>query len=230
MVGEAPARPEAPEHFRSAFETAAHGMAIVALDGGFIEVNRALTGMLGYSEAEFRQRSFQSITHPDDLDADLDHVARLLSGEARAYEMDKRYFHKDGRTIDAWLSVGLIRDRNGEPQYLVAQIYDTTIQKQQAEALRGYQARLELALETARAAYWEMDLAAGTYSSGAEYFALLGYRREATARDREAWLALIHPDDRDAVRRSHQLPANDRASHGIEYRIRGAHTAAGHLF
>src|SRR5512137_1419680 len=75
MVGEAPARLEAPDHFRSAFETAAHGMAIVALDGGFIEVNRALTDMLGYSEAEFRQRNFQSITHPDDLDADLDQIA-----------------------------------------------------------------------------------------------------------------------------------------------------------
>ncbi len=222
MVGDAPARPEAPDHFRSAFETAAHGMAIVALDGGFIEVNRALTDILGYSEAEFRQRNFQSITHPDDLDADLGHVRRLLAGEGRAYEMDKRYLHRDGRTIDAWLSVGLIRDRNGEPQYFVAQIYDTTIQKQQAEALRGYQTRLELALETAHAAYWEMDLAAGTYSSGAEYFALLGYRRDATARDREAWLAMIHPEEREMVRRAHYLPPNDRANHEIEYRIKGS--------
>jgi len=157
-------QPEAPDRFRSAFETAGHGMAIVALDGRFIEVNRALCDLLGYSETELLESNFQTVTHPEDLEADIGLVAQLLGGAGRSYEMEKRYLHKDGRTINARLSVGLIRDEDGGPRYFVSQIYDITVQKQQAEVLHGYQARLELALETARAAYWELDLGSQTYS------------------------------------------------------------------
>ncbi len=213
-------QPEAPDRFRSAFETAGHGMAIVALDGRFIEANRALCDMLGYSQAELQESNFQSVTHPEDLDADIGLVAQLLGGEGRSYEMEKRYLHKDGRTINARLSVGLIRDEDGGPQYFVSQIYDITIQKQQAEVLHGYQARLELALETARAAYWELDLASRTYSSGADYFALLGYERDQATEDTPSWLSLVHPEDRKQIAQAHLLLPHDRGSHQVEYRIR----------
>ncbi len=220
MPGAPRLRPEAPDRFRSAFETAAHGMAIVALDGRFIEVNRALCDMLGRSEAELQENNFQSLTHPDDLEADLDLVARLLSGERASYEMEKRYFHKDGHIISARLSVGLIRDNDGGPRYFVSQIYDITVQKQQAAALQGYQTRLELALESARAAYWEMDLATHTYSSGVDYFALLGYGREQATRDWQSWLVLVHREDRQQIADAHRLLPHDRGSHQFEYRIR----------
>ena len=217
--GEPGLQPEAPDRFRSAFETAAHGMAIVALDGRFIEVNRALCGMLGYSEAELQGRNFQSVTHPEDLEADIGQVAQLLGGEGLSYEMEKRYLHKDGRIIHARLSVGLIRADDGGPRYFVSQIYDITIQKQQAKVLHGYQARLELALETARAAYWELDLDSQTYSSGTDYFALLGYGREQATRDKQSWLSLVHAEDRGLITRAHLLLPHDRGSHEVEYRI-----------
>jgi len=213
-------QPEAPDRFRSAFETAAHGMAIVALDGQFIEVNRALCDMLGRDETDLQAHNFQSLTHPDDLEADLDLVARLLSGELRSYEMEKRYIHKDGHVINARLSVGLIRDNDGGPRYFVSQIYDVTVQKRQAEALHGYQARFELALETARAAYWELDLATRTFSSGVEYFALLGYGRDQATRDWQGWLVLVHREDRERIDEAHRLVPHDRGSHEFEYRIR----------
>jgi diguanylate cyclase (GGDEF)-like protein/PAS domain S-box-containing protein len=213
-------QPEAPDRFRSAFETAGHGMAIVALDGRFIEVNRALCDLLGYSETELLESNFQTVTHPEDLEADIGLVAQLLGGAGRSYEMEKRYLHKDGRTINARLSVGLIRDEDGGPRYFVSQIYDITVQKQQAEVLHGYQARLELALETARAAYWELDLGSQTYSSGAEYFALLGYERDQATEDKQSWLALVHPEDRTSIAEAHRLLPHDGGSHQIEYRIR----------
>src|SRR5262244_2160174 len=81
VLGEAMPRPEAFDRFRSAFETAAHGMAIVGLDGRFIEVNRALCDILGYSADELHALNFQTITHPDDLDADIEQVANLLKGD-----------------------------------------------------------------------------------------------------------------------------------------------------
>src|SRR4029077_2780277 len=109
----------------------------------------------------------------------------------------------DGHIINARLSVGLIRDDDGGPRYFVSQIYDTTVEKRQAEVLHGYQARFELALETARAAYWELDLASQIYSSGAEYFALLGYGREQATQDKQSWLVLVHPEDRKQIAQAH---------------------------
>ena len=195
-------------------------MAIVALDGRFIEVNRALCDMLGYGEAELQKSNFQSVTHPDDLDADIGQVAQLLAGEGRSYEMEKRYLHKDGRIIHARLSVGMIRDGDGGPRYFVSQIYDITLQKQQTRVLHGYQARLELALETARAAYWELDLGSQTYSPGAEYFMLLGYGRDQATQDKQGWLALVYPEDRQQITQLQLLLPHDRGSHQVEYRIR----------
>jgi diguanylate cyclase (GGDEF)-like protein/PAS domain S-box-containing protein len=114
----------------------------------------------------------------------------------------------------------LIRDNDNGPRYFVSQIYDITTQKQQAKVLRGYQARLELALETARAAYWELDLDSQTYSSGAEYFTLLGYGREQATQDKQSWLTLVHPEDRTPIAEAHRLLPHDGGSHQVEYRIR----------
>ena len=337
------------ERFRSAFETAGHGMAIVGLDGRFIDVNDALIKIVGYDRSELLQRDFQSITHPDDLEADLEHVKRLLTGEGSSYEMEKRYIHKDGRTIWVHLGGGLIRGPDDRPLYFVAQVnditerkrleeirqqteaalaraqklahlgyyrwsrpkqrlisyneeylrilglspesvtgeltgvepylhpddrdrviivhraaeregkgyhlefrirrpdgtvrhlldlnepdpgggdapetwsgtvQDITLQKQQAEALLAYQARLELALETAGAAYWELDLVEQRYSSDPEYFAILGYGADEATQDKDSWFALIHPDDHARVDQSHLLPPNDKANHELEYRIK----------
>ncbi|MEX0978870.1 MAG: PAS domain S-box protein, partial [Pirellulales bacterium] len=87
-----------PEHgaFRGAFEHAAIGVALVALDGRFLKVNRSLCRSVGYSQEELCATDFQSITHPDDLQADLALVDQLRRGEIDHYHMEKRYFHKQG--------------------------------------------------------------------------------------------------------------------------------------
>src|SRR3954468_8916842 len=85
--------------FRATFDYAAIGMAIVGLDGRFLEVNSALCELLGYSQAALLATAFQTLTHPDDLDADLDSVRRLRAGEIRTYQMEKRYLHMDGRVV-----------------------------------------------------------------------------------------------------------------------------------
>jgi PAS domain S-box-containing protein len=118
--------------FRGAFETAAQGMTLVSLEGRFIQVNEALCRMLGYSEAELLATDFQAITHPGDLAADLGHLNDLLDGRADNYQMEKRYFHKDGHVIWVLLSVSIVRNDAGEPVELVAQILDIT-EKHEAE-------------------------------------------------------------------------------------------------
>ncbi len=110
--------------FRLAFEDAAIGMTLVSLEGKFVQVNRALCDITGYSEAELLQLNFQQITHPDDLNADLDNIQQLLVKQSRFYQMEKRYIHKRGHVIWAILSASLIDDQNGRPLYFVSQIQD----------------------------------------------------------------------------------------------------------
>ena len=111
-------------------ETAPIGNALVTTDGRFITVNHALCELLGYSEDELLTRDFQSITHPDDVALDLVLVQRCLSGETDRYRLEKRYFHKSGRVVWVLLSVALVRHGNGQPNYFVYQIQETTEQRE----------------------------------------------------------------------------------------------------
>jgi PAS domain S-box-containing protein len=132
--------------FRGAFDSSAIGMALVSPEGRFLEVNRSLCELVGYGEEELVGCTFQEITHPDDLDADLAFVHRVLAGEIPSYRMEKRYIHRDGRVVWILLSVSLARDAAGRPLHFVSQIEDVTDRKR-AEADRS---RLETELRHAQ--------------------------------------------------------------------------------
>ncbi|GIX30188.1 MAG: hypothetical protein KatS3mg124_0660 [Porticoccaceae bacterium] len=123
------------ERFRVTLENAPVGLAIVTLEGRFAEVNRALADMLGYSREELRSLTFQEITHPDDLAADLDNVRRLLAGEIPNYRMEKRYLRRDGALLPARLHVALVRDEDGRPLHFVSQIVDISEERARQAAL-----------------------------------------------------------------------------------------------
>ena len=112
------------QRFLNAFNTAPQGMALVGPDGRWLEVNAELCRMLGYSREELQALTYQQITHPDDLDADQQNVANLLAGRINAYQMEKRYLDKQGRTLWVLLSVSLVRDGEGQPVHFVSQIQD----------------------------------------------------------------------------------------------------------
>jgi PAS domain S-box-containing protein len=121
---------ESEERFSGAFHHAPIGVALVAPDGHWLKVNRALCQLLGYSEAELLARTFQELTHPDDLAASLEFVRQALAGGIPGYQMEKRYIHKDGQFITILLSVSLVRDDAGQPLYFISQIQDITERKQ----------------------------------------------------------------------------------------------------
>jgi two-component system sensor histidine kinase/response regulator len=129
--------------FYSAFEDAAIGMALVALDGRFIRVNRALCDLVGYSAEELVQKTFQDITHPDDLDADLAYVGQMLRRERHTYQIEKRYFHKQGHIVWILLNVSLVLDAVEQPHYFIAQIQDITEHKQIEAEVKAYREHLE---------------------------------------------------------------------------------------
>ncbi|MEG3437953.1 PAS domain S-box protein [Pannus brasiliensis CCIBt3594] len=115
---------ESEERFRSAFEDTGNGMALVALDGRFLQVNRSLCEMIGYGEAELLTKGFQDITHPDDASANLEGLERLLTGQIRVYRVEKRYLHASGRIVWGSVTVSTITDKAGNPLYFVVQIQD----------------------------------------------------------------------------------------------------------
>ncbi len=127
--------------FRAAMQYSAIGIALVAPNGHWLKVNQALCDILGYTEAELLASDFQSITHPDDLDADLEQVRRVIEGEITTYQMEKRYFHKEGHLIWVLLNVALVRDAEGRPLYFISQIQDITARKQvMAELVKAKEA------------------------------------------------------------------------------------------
>jgi PAS domain S-box-containing protein len=115
---------ESEERFRAAFDHSAIGIALVALNGRWLHVNAALCRILGYDERTLRSVDFQSITHPEDREGNLALLRRALAGEIDHYELEKRYIHKDGRTISALLTASIVRDADGAPLYFVSQIQD----------------------------------------------------------------------------------------------------------
>jgi PAS domain S-box-containing protein len=126
---------ESEDKFRRAFEYAALGMVLVTKTGRFLQVNQAACTMLGYSEQEMFEKTFQELTYPEDLEVGLELFHNLLAGKQDYGWLEKRYVHKDGHLIWALLSTSLIRDSQGVPLYLVSQIQNITERKQAEQAL-----------------------------------------------------------------------------------------------
>ena len=124
------------ERFELAFNDGQIGMALVALDGAWLRVNPTLCRIVGYSEDALLRGAVQDITHPEDLDKDLDHMAEMIRGERVRYEMEKRYVRGDGALAWVRLSVSMATDAAGAPAYFISQVQDITEHRRQERRLR----------------------------------------------------------------------------------------------
>lgn len=114
----------AQKAFEANFTNGAIGMAIIGKNGEWLQVNDRICNMLDYSSEELRQKTFQEITHPDDLETDLDLLTKLESGLINNYQIKKRYFRKDGSILNAVLGATALRNETGEVEYYISQIID----------------------------------------------------------------------------------------------------------
>jgi len=127
------------ERLRATFEQAAVGIAHIAVDGSWLRANQRLCDMTGYSRDELLKLTFQDITHPDDLNADLELFDAVIAGERDTYSMEKRYFRKDGSILWINLTVAVVRLRDGNPSYFISMIEDISARKEIEETLRQAQ-------------------------------------------------------------------------------------------
>ncbi len=119
--------------FRATFENAAVGIAHVGLDGTWLRVNQRLSEIVGYSRDELLTRTFQGITHPDDLGSDVGLFQRLLAGDLDHYQLEKRYLHRDGHVVWINLTVALATGADGQPMHAISVVEDVS-EKKAAEA------------------------------------------------------------------------------------------------
>jgi PAS domain S-box-containing protein len=114
------------ERFRTAMENSPVGMAIVGLEGRWIELNAALCRIFGYSSAELLKLDLATLEHPDDQGIDADQRRRMFAREIPSFEIERRYIHRQGHTLWANMSASLVWNSNQTPRHLILHIQDVT--------------------------------------------------------------------------------------------------------
>lgn len=129
---------ESEQRFRAIFENAAIGIARLSLTGQFLQINEGFCSIIGYTREEVLSQkfSFQKITFPEDIEADLAWIKKLLDGDGDNHTLEKRYIRKDGSIVWVNLSVSLLRNAAGKPLYFISAVQDITGRKTLEEQLR----------------------------------------------------------------------------------------------
>jgi PAS domain S-box-containing protein len=185
---------ESDARFRAAFENAAVGVVLVNPKGLFLRVNDTFAYMLGYSTKELETKTFQDVTHPDDLPANLSVLKKALAGEAENYCIEKRYIRKDGGIVWANLNVGCVRKTDGAVDYFITIIEDITERKEAEEKLRKSERTIRELLGALPAAIFVTD-ADGRITYYNQAAVELWGRRPELGKDR--WSDLARPCSAD---------------------------------
>ncbi|MBU2550191.1 MAG: PAS domain S-box protein, partial [Proteobacteria bacterium] len=135
---------ESEKRYRAIFEQASAGMVDCAPDGRFIKVNQRFCDMTGYTADELYRLTFREITHPEDLELDLEYIRKTLAGEIPGFIREKRYIRKDGKIVWVNLSVSLVRDTEGKPANYIVVVHDISDEKRLTQALRRNEEQLRL--------------------------------------------------------------------------------------
>ncbi len=148
---------ESDERIRHTFEQAAVGIAHVGPDGRLLRVNQKFCSILGYSQTELLTKTFQTITHPEDVAGNVVLLRQMLAGERSSFSLEKRYIRKDGAIVWADLSVSLVRGTEGTPTYFISVLQDISLRKEAEQALNESEARFRGLFENSPISLWEQD-------------------------------------------------------------------------
>ena len=215
---------DSEERFAGAFEHAPIGVALVSVEGRWLKVNRALCELMGYSEDKLLAVTFADVTHPDDIATSRENVRRIAAGEIHSYSVEKRYLHGLGHTITASLNVSLVRDQQGQPKYLIAQIQDITAWKRTVESLRASEATMAAAQRIGHFGSWEMDLTNPDGDASAlrwsdEMFRIAGFAPGAVKVSNELFFGLVPLEDHEPIRQAIASAVRERQTYSIVHRL-----------
>ncbi|MDA5533461.1 diguanylate cyclase [Yersinia mollaretii] len=209
---------ESENRFRNAMEYSAIGMALVSPEGKWMQVNQALCKLLDYSQETLLTLTFQQITHPEDLSADLKLLDDLYHDRIPSYSMEKRYIRSDGEVVWALLVVSVVRDHQQQPLYYISQVEDINDLKKTEIINRRLMERITLANEAGGIGIWELDLRKQLISWDKRMYELFHVPLH-TPVDDNVWRQYIHPEDLNRVNREYSAALNQRQPYRLEFRL-----------
>jgi two-component system, cell cycle sensor histidine kinase and response regulator CckA len=203
------------DRLAGAFRDAPLGMALVAPDGRFVRVNSTLCQLLGRTREELVAGGLTDVVEDGEISA------ALARGDA-SVQVETRMRHADGRQVVALVSLTLVRDLRGEPQYYVGQVLDMTERYEAQADLAANEAKLAEAQQIAHLGSWEWEIAADRVTWSDELYRIYGVSRD----DRDdrfgsygSYLEKVHPDDRARVARVIETALTERRPWTVDYRI-----------
>jgi PAS domain S-box-containing protein len=205
----------------SLFENAPIGMSLNSIDGRFLKVNNSFCKTMDYSKDELLNMTFKELTHPDDLQNDLNMLYNAIEEGTSSYNITKRYIRKDRGVVYASLHVSIIRDLNGNPQHIIAQVVDITEKKLAEDKLRDTEFRLSTVINNLpNIIFYENHK--GKPKIAANVINILGYSAEELSENKELFISLIHPEDNARIERGKIVwdKVVEKGYHKKEYRLK----------
>lgn len=184
--------------FEYAFSNSPIGMALVDTAGILLRANRSFASMLKRSVPDLQGINFSTITHPDDIDADVLLFRQVVSGIRDGYKIDKRYLGADGSVVEAVLTVTAMRNAAGEIVRFISQIEDVTDQRENLRQIAEANAQLQLAIDALRGGDWHMDITANRFETSqrlARYIA----GPQSSPLGIDAYMERMNPSDREGA-------------------------------
>ncbi|CAI1039372.1 diguanylate cyclase [Serratia grimesii] len=209
---------ESEARFRNALEYSAIGMALVSPQGKWLQVNQALCNLLGYTPEALRRLTFQEITHPDDLNADLVQLHDLLDGHISSYTLEKRYIRSDGEHVWALLAVSMVRDAEGLPLYFISQVEDISELKRTAAENHRLVERITLANQVGGIGVWEWMMDGEELTWDKRMFELYDLSPDQTP-TLSLWRTLLLPEDRERTDREMSSLLDQPRPFILEFRL-----------
>lgn len=209
---------EREEQIASFYKLGLVGLVITSPEKGWVRINQRLCEMLEYSEDELRAMTWAELTHPDDLNVDVEQFAKLLDGDIESYNMEKHFISQSGKTIPTNLVVGCVRKPDGAVDYVTAMIQDISAQKQNEAELIEAEERLQLSQSAGGIGTWEVDFIndKGVWSDAVTQQLGFPDLAEPTWGD---YLDTIHPEDRERVVSKVNLHIEEGVLLDVDYRI-----------
>lgn len=180
--------------FRATFDNAPIGMALIAPDGSWLDMNKAMHSLFGYSKEELLSKTINDITaYAEDSNLDLSYMTEMLELKRDSYQMEKRYLHKDGHLIWALLAVSAVYKSDGQVDYFISQIQDISEQKRAHERLFKSEALFQSAFDNSGTGMALVNVTGRYKKVNQALCNLLGY--EASELLNMSFQDITHPED-----------------------------------
>jgi PAS domain S-box-containing protein len=209
---------ESEERFRKYFVLSLIGVAIETATGFWIDANDRLCEMFGYTKEELMKKHWAQLTHPEDLDKDMEQFHKLLDNEIDQYTIEKRYFRKDGEVFWMAISVTCTRFSNWKVDKIFAYGVDITERKRTELALQESEAKLSEAQSVAHIGNWSWDLQKNELLWSKENYRIFGLSYDVSP-SYEAFEKTIHPEDLEFVNKSVEDALKRKKPYDIDFRI-----------